>query len=157
MSTACKPAVLVMMIGPTETGDRRKVMERTLRQETQKEHEAHVLVDNVRALLLVAEQALERGMSGEEFDFTARVDLMAGINAGKAALRVVGLMKAAAVDEAAKAHREAQRATEEYIPGYCATCVRIQMAKLEGGEFIPAFKAVSSDVCDRCFGEPESI
>jgi hypothetical protein len=46
---------------------------------------------------------------------------------------------------------------EEYIPGYCATCVRIQMAKLEGGEFIPAFKAVASDVCDRCFGEPESI
>ena len=53
--------------------------------------------------------------------------------------------------------REIAEITEEYIPGYCATCVRIQMAKLEGGEFIPAFKAVSSDVCDRCFGEPESI
>jgi len=132
-------------------------MERTLRQETQKEHEAHVLVDNVRALLLVAEQAQERGKLGGEFDFTARVDLMVGINAGKAALRVVGLMEAAAVDEAAKAHREAQRAAQGYIPGYCATCVRIQMAKLEGGEFIPAFKAVASDVCDRCFGEPESI
>ena len=26
MSTACTPAVLVMMIGPTETGDRRKEM-----------------------------------------------------------------------------------------------------------------------------------
>jgi hypothetical protein len=50
-----------------------------------------------------------------------------------------------------------QDAAQGYIPGYCATCVRIQMAKLEGGEFIPAFKAVSSDVCDRCFGEPESI
>lgn len=50
-----------------------------------------------------------------------------------------------------------QDAAQGYIPGYCATCVRIQMAKLEGGEFIPAFKAVASDVCDRCFGEPESI
>ena len=50
-----------------------------------------------------------------------------------------------------------QDAAQGYIPGYCATCVRIQMAKLEGGEFIPAFRSVSSDVCDRCFGEPESI
>ena len=136
-------------------------MEGTLRQETYKEHVAHVLVDNVRALLLVAEQSLERGEKGGELDssdmFWTWVDLKVGINAGKAALREVGLMKAAAVDEAAKAHREAQKAAQGYIPGYCATCVRIQMAKLEGGEFIPAFKAVASDVCDRCFGEPESI
>ena len=80
-------------------------MEGHLRQETQKENEAHNLMNNVRSLLLVAEQALERGMSGEEFDFTNRVDLMAGINAGKAALRVVGLMEAAAVDEAVREHQ----------------------------------------------------
>ena len=125
-------------------------MERILRQETQKENEAHNLMNNVRSLLLVAEQALERGMSGEEFDFTNRVDLMAGINAGKAALRVVGLMEAAAVDEAAKAHREAQRATEEYIPGYCQGCVRIEMDKMDYGKVFPAFKAVASDHCDSC-------
>ena len=132
-------------------------MERTLRQETQKEHEAHVLVDNVRALLLVAEQALERGKLGGEFDFTARVDLMGGINAGKAALMVVGLMKAAVVDEAVKAHREAKTAAEAYIPSYCESCIRIEMSQMDYGNLVPSFKLVGPDVCDRCFGEPESI
>ena len=124
-------------------------MARALRQETQKEYEAHVLVDNVRALLLVAEQAQERGKLGGEFDFTARVDLMGGINAGKAALMVVGLMKAAVVDEA-------KTAAEAYIPSYCESCIRTEISQMDYGNLVPSFRVVGPDVCDRCFGEPES-
>ena len=45
---------------------------------------------------------------------------------------------------------EAQRAAEEYIPGYCEGCVRIEMSKLDYGQVFPAFKAVASDDCEGC-------
>ena len=38
--------------------------------------------------------------------------------------------------------------TEEYIPGYCQGCVRIEMDKLDYGQVFPAFKAVASDDCE---------
>ena len=39
---------------------------------------------------------------------------------------------------------------EEYIPGYCQGCVRIEMDKLDYGQVFPAFKSVASDHCDGC-------
>ena len=100
-------------------------MEKYLRQETHKEYEAHSLVNGVRALLLVAEQALERGEN-------------------------VRRSLDAVVAEAVKAHREAQRAAEEYIPGYCEGCVRIEMSKMDYGKVFPAFRAVASEDCEGC-------
>ena len=40
--------------------------------------------------------------------------------------------------------------TEEYIPGYCQGCVRIEMDKMDYGKVFPTFKAVASDHCDSC-------
>jgi hypothetical protein len=39
---------------------------------------------------------------------------------------------------------------EEYIPGYCQGCVRIEMDKLDYSQVFPAFKVVASDHCDGC-------
>jgi len=45
---------------------------------------------------------------------------------------------------------ESQKAAEEYIPGYCQGCVRIEMDNMDYGKVFPAFKAVASDHCDGC-------
>ena len=46
--------------------------------------------------------------------------------------------------------REIAEITEEYIPGYCEGCVRIEMSKMDYGKVFPAFKTVASDHCDGC-------
>ena len=51
---------------------------------------------------------------------------------------------------ACECHAESQKAAEEYIPGYCQGCVRIEMDKLVYGQVFPAFKVVDSEHCDGC-------
>ena len=50
--------------------------------------------ENIRALMLVAEQAVERGMDDKEFSSDNRVDLHVAINAGKEALGLTKAIKA---------------------------------------------------------------
>ena len=45
---------------------------------------------------------------------------------------------------------QAQRAAEEYIPGYCEGCVRIEMANMDYRQVFDKFKVVASDHCDGC-------
>ena len=40
--------------------------------------------------------------------------------------------------------------TEEYIPGYCEGCVRIEMSKMDYGQVFESFRTVASDHCDSC-------
>ena len=49
--------------------------------------------------------------------------------------------------------REIAEITEEYIPGYCQGCVRIEMDKMDYGQVFPAFKAVASDDCEAHNGD----
>jgi len=42
---------------------------------------------------------------------------------------------------------------EEYIPGYCQGCVRIEMDKLDYGEVFPAFTAVRQMHCEMHNGD----
>ena len=80
-------------------------MGKTLRQETFAERQARTLRENVGALKLVAEQALERGDNGEEFTTISRIDLFTAINAGKEALQIIAVMEKKATDEAVREFR----------------------------------------------------
>lgn len=76
-----------------------------LRQKTVKESEAEQLKLNVQGLLLVAEQALERGEKGEEFDWVAKHDLVVAIWAGKKALSEAQRLETEVIKEAVTEHR----------------------------------------------------
>ena len=75
-------------------------MGKTLRQQTFAERQARTLKENVGALKLVAEQAVERGDKGEEFTLISRLDLFTAISAGKEALSIIAVMRDKARDEA---------------------------------------------------------
>ena len=81
-------------------------MGKTLRQETSTEKQARTLKENIGALKLVAEQAVERGDKGEEFTLISRLDLFTAIRAGEEALRIVAVMEKEARDKAVKSHQE---------------------------------------------------
>ena len=76
-----------------------------MRQETFAERQARTLRENVGALKLVAEQAVERGDNGEEFTLISRIDLFTAINAGKEALQIIAVMEKEATDEAVREFR----------------------------------------------------
>ena len=52
---------------------------------------------------------------------------------------------------------EAKTAADAYIPSYCESCIRIEISQMDYGNLVTSFRVVGPDVCDRCFGEPESI
>jgi len=71
-----------------------------MREETHKQRQTRTLRENVAALMLVAEQALERGDTGKEFTTISRIDLFTAISAGKEALSIIAVMRDKARDEA---------------------------------------------------------
>ena len=173
-----------------------------MREETHKERQTRTLRENVAALMLVAEQALERGDTGKEFTTISRIDLFTAISAGKEAQSIIAVMRDKARDEAKNTCIICGRPgaamqgiehdgwcwgcvrnriegkgvdsygkpfpsyprpwaeeggietpvtiQEEYIPGYCQGCVRVDMDKLVYGQVFPAFKVVDSEHCDGC-------
>ena len=108
-----------------------------MRQETFAERQARTLRENVGALKLVAEQAVERGDNGEEFTTISRIDLFTAINAGKEALQIIAVMEKEARDEAIREFRRdigvcvicnrpgAMPGVEH--DGWCWGCVRNRM------------------------------
>ena len=106
-------------------------MGKTLRQETFAERQARTLRENVGALKLVAEQALERGDTGEEFTAISRIDLFTAISAGKEALSIIAGMRGKARDEAKNTCIICGRlgAAMQGIEhdGWCWGCVRNRM------------------------------
>ena len=108
-----------------------------MRQETIAERQARTLRENVGALKLVAEQAVERGDNGEEFTTISRIDLFTAINAGKEALQIIAVMEKEARDEAIREFRRdigvcvicnrpgAMPGVEH--DGWCWGCVRNRM------------------------------
>ena len=71
-----------------------------MREETHKQRQTRTLRENVAALMLVAEQALERGDTGKEFTTISRIDLFTAISAGKEAQSIIAVMRDKARDEA---------------------------------------------------------
>jgi hypothetical protein len=106
-------------------------MGKTLRQETPTEKQARTLKENIGALKLVAEQAVERGDKGEEFTLISRLDLFTAIRAGAAALRIVALMEKEARDEATNTciicGRPGAALQGVEHDGWCWGCVRNRM------------------------------
>ena len=76
-----------------------------MRLQTFAERQARTLKENVGALKLVAEQAVERGDNGEEFTTISRIDLFTAINAGKEALSIIAVMEKEATDKAVREFR----------------------------------------------------
>ena len=76
-----------------------------MREETSKQKQTRTLRENVGALMLVAEQALERGDTGKEFTTISRIDLFTAISAGKEALSIIAVMEKEATDKAVREFR----------------------------------------------------
>ena len=205
MVAACTPAVLLMMIGPTETGDRRKDMAKVITIEGHEnlgqmlQPERPATKESPDFCLAIAkwthgwkpywsldEVYFNRGtaqapqfdptgdshmdallaIGGTDYDHT--VALFGNCHNGYWSKCFEGAPSYLAhIWDAAKGFweydrqalhdgksplefPEAQKAAEEYIPGYCHGCVRIEMDKMDYGQVFDKFKVVASDHCDGC-------
>ena len=96
-----------------------------MREETSTERQARTLKENVGALKLVAEQALERGDKGEEFTPINRIDLFTAIRAGEDALRIIRHMEKSLKENACTICGRPGAALQGVEhDGWCWGCVR---------------------------------
>jgi len=138
MSTACTPAVLFMMIGPTEaqeakTGDRRKEMSDI----------TEVFKVEISGVLVLSYGMDDTAPDPNSWDLPILLDeLTMTMHASPTATLTLVHSSYPVVDVPPVLPRDEDR------PGYCEGCVRIEMSKMDYGKVFPAFRAVGSDECE---------